>query len=91
LRKGARRVAPDIARKLIEHNDFRQTPSGRRPPAKQLTARARLQRGPKALRDQDVQGRVFGEMLLLGEFGEPEVEDGVGLHFSEPFTYQDRH
>jgi hypothetical protein len=51
--------------------------SAKRPAAKQLTARARLQRGPKALRDQGVQGSVFGEMLLLGEFGEPEVEDGV--------------
>jgi hypothetical protein len=37
------------------------------------------QRGPKALRDQGIQGSVFGEMLLLGEFGEPEVEDCIWL------------
>ena len=33
-----------------------------------------------SLRNQRIQRRVFGEMLLLGEFGEPEVEDGAGVH-----------
>ncbi len=33
-----------------------------------------------ALRNQRIQRRVFGEMLLLSEFGEPEVEDGAFSH-----------
>ena len=30
--------------------------------------------------DGFIQGGVFGEVVLGGEFGEPEVEDGLGLH-----------
>ena len=39
-----------------------------------------LQRGTEAGADGFVQRGVFDEMLLGGEFGEPEVEDGLGVH-----------
>ena len=39
-----------------------------------------LRRCAEACADGLVQGGVLGELLLGGEFGEPEVEDGVGNH-----------
>jgi len=64
------------------HQDLGQTPLGRGAPSKQLTTRRSLEGGPEAGADGFVQGRVFGEVVLGGEFVEPEVEDGVGLHDS---------
>lgn len=68
------------ARELVEHQDLGQTLLGRGAPFKQLTQRRGFQRGPEAGAADFVQGRVFGEVVLGGEFGEPEVEDGLGLH-----------
>ena len=80
LGKGLGGVAVDVARELVEYQDLGQAPLGRGAPGKQLTPRRRFQRGPEAGADGFVQGRVFGEVVLGGEFGEPEVEDGLGLH-----------
>jgi hypothetical protein len=82
LRKGAGRVAVHIARELVQHQDLGQTPLGRAAPGKQLTPSGCLQSGPEATADGFVQGDVFGEVVLGGEFCEPEVEDGLGLHSS---------
>lgn len=38
------------------------------------------QRGPEAVADGVVQDGGFDGMLLGGEFGEPEVENGLRLH-----------
>ena len=73
-RKSARIVPVDVARELVEHDDFRQTPARRGAPGRQLAALGRLQKGAKALGDARVQGSVFGEMLLRCELAKPEVE-----------------
>lgn len=75
LRKGLGGVAVHIARELVEHQDLGQAPLGRGAPGKQLTTRRRLQRGAEAGADGVVQGGVFGEVVLWGEFGEPEVDN----------------
>ncbi len=75
LRKGLRGVAVDVTREMVEHQDLGQAPLGRGAPDKQLTPRRLLQRGPESDADGFVQGRVFGEMVLGGEFGEPEVDN----------------
>ena len=41
-----------------------------------------LQRRTEAGADGFFQGRVFGVVLLGGQFGEPEAEDGVRVHIS---------
>jgi hypothetical protein len=80
LRKSAGRVAVDIARELVQHQDLGQAPLGRGAPGKQFTPRRRLQRGTEAGADGFVQGSVFGEVVLWGEFGEPELEDVSWCH-----------
>jgi hypothetical protein len=64
LRKGARRVAVDVARELVQHNDLRQPPLGRGAPRKQLTPRRRLQRVAKPRTNGFVQRGVFDEVPL---------------------------
>lgn len=64
------------ARELVEHQDLGQAPLGRGAPGKQLTTRRSFERGAEAGAYGFAQGRVFGEVVLGGEFGEPEVEDG---------------
>jgi hypothetical protein len=81
LRKGLGAVAVHIARELVEHQNFGQASLGRGAPSEQRAPRRRRQRGPEAGADDFVQGRVFGEVLLGGEFGEPEVEDGLWAWF----------
>ena len=80
MRKTAGRVAVQIARELVEHQDLGQAALGRGAPGKLLTPRCCLQRGAEAGSDDFVQGGVFGEVVFGGEFGEPEVEDGFGTH-----------
>ena len=65
---------------MVEHQELGQAPLGRGTPGKQLTPRCRLQRGAEAAADGFVQGGVFGEVVFGGEFGEPEVEDGLRVH-----------
>lgn len=66
LRKGARRVAVDVARELVQHDDLRQPPLSRRAPRKQLTLSRSLQRVAKPRADGFVQRGVFDEVLLGG-------------------------
>ncbi len=80
LRKGLGGVAVDVVRELVEHQDLGLASLGCGAPGKQLTPRRRHQRGPEAAADGFVQGSVFGEVLLGGEFGEPEVEDSLWVH-----------
>ncbi len=80
LRKGLGGAPVDVARELVEHQDLGQAPLRGGTPSKQLTPRSSRQRGPEAGADGFVQGGVFGEVVLGGEFGEPEVEDGLRLH-----------
>jgi len=69
-----------IARELIQHKYLYQPPLWRGAPGKQFTPRRSLQRRAKAGADGVIQGRVFGVVLLGVQFGEPEAEDGVGVH-----------
>ena len=80
LCKGTGRVAVHIARELVQHNDLRQPPLRRGTPGEQLAPRCGFQRDTKARADGFVLGGVFGEVLLVGQLFEPEVEDGLGLH-----------
>ena len=48
---------------------------------KQLTSRRRRQRGPEAGADGFVQGGVFGEVVLGGEFGEPKAKYFLWIQF----------
>lgn len=74
MRKGLRGVAVDVTREMVEHQDLGQAPLGRGAPDKQLTPRRR-HRGAEAGADDVVQGGVFGEVVLEGEFGEPEADN----------------
>ena len=65
-RKGERRVAADVARELVQHDDLRQPPLSRRAPRKQLTLRRSFQRVAKPRADGFVQRSVFDEVLLGG-------------------------
>jgi hypothetical protein len=82
LLKGLGGVTVHVARELVQHQDLGQTPLGRGAPGKQLTPSCCLQRGTEAGADGFVQGSVFGEVVLGGEFGEQEVADEVGLHLA---------
>jgi hypothetical protein len=66
LRKGTRRVAVDVARELVQHDDLRQPPLSRCAPRKQLALRRRLQRVTKPRTNGFVQRGVFDEVLLGG-------------------------
>jgi hypothetical protein len=80
LRKGAGGVAVDVARERVQHQHLCRAPLWRGAPGKQFASRSRLQHRAEAAADGFGQGREFGSVLLVGQFGEPEVEDGLRLH-----------
>jgi hypothetical protein len=82
LRQGQAAVLPTGDQLLRQRQGQRvlRKGAGRVAPGKQLTPRRCLQRGPETGADGFVQGGVFGEVVLWGEFGEPEIEDGLVCH-----------
>ncbi len=80
--EGARIAPEQIARKLVEHDDFRQPTQRRRSPRKQFTAQRLAMKCTKTRAQQRVESRIGFEPLRGLDFAEPAIEDGIGREVS---------
>lgn len=84
LREGFGAVAEQVARELVEHDDFGQAAVRGVAPGTQFTQAGLRVQCAEALLQQAVEIGVFLEPQGAVDFGEPEVGDGAGseCHFS---------
>ena len=77
LGEGARVVSVQVARELVQHDDFSQPARRGGAPGPQLAGGGLGMQRQEALSDGGIEGRILAEMLFRRGFLEPEVQDGV--------------
>ena len=86
--EGLRVVAEQVARELVEHDDFRQAAFKRGAPSVEFGAGGMLPKVGKAAMDGLVEFGAFGEPEGAVFFGEPKIEYGLWGHIGLDLLYR---
>ena len=81
LREGGRAVAEQVARKLVEYDDFGQPAAQGVAPVGQLSCRRLLPQREKTAADVLVEIVVFGKPKRAVWFGKPKIQYVLGIHW----------